>query len=80
MGAEQGAAGKVNAVISRGRGSPTDEISLARWGDSSAAHGATKEGPLVAAGPKEEVKETRVGAKPKGGRRGPGLCRGSPPI
>lgn len=35
--AGQGAAGEVNAVISRGRGSPTDKASLARWGDSSAA-------------------------------------------
>lgn len=41
--------------------------------------GATKEGPLAAAGPKKEVKVTRVRAKPKGGRRGPGLCGGHLP-
>lgn len=44
VGAEQGAAGEVNAVISRGRGSPTDEASPARWGDSSAARQGHKGG------------------------------------
>lgn len=44
----------------------------------AACAGATKEGPLVAAGPEEEVTEPRGRAKPKGGRGGPGLCWGHP--
>lgn len=41
VGAGQGG---VNAVISRGRGSPTDEASPARWEDSSAARRGHKGG------------------------------------
>lgn len=41
--------------------------------------GATKEAPLAAAGPKEEVKVTRVRAKPEGADAARPLW-GSPPI
>lgn len=71
--------GEVNAVISQGRGLQQTSPRRPDGNTRLPPAGAIKEGPLAAAGPKKEVKVTRVRAKPKGGRRGPGLYGGHLP-